>query len=128
MDVHTRSVGVTAGAMLAGAATLVCCVLPAVMVSLGAGAALAALLSAFPQLVWLSEHKVPVFGVATALLVMSGITIWRARQSPCPTDPELGRRCGRLRRVSDVLGTVALLSVITGAAFAFLLPALRGSS
>lgn len=71
MDVHTRSVSVSAGALLAGTATLVCCVLPAIMVSLGAGAALASLVSAFPQLVWLSEHKLVVFAVATALLVAS---------------------------------------------------------
>lgn len=124
MDEHARSVGVAAGAVLAGATTLVCCVLPAVMVSLGAGAALAALVSAFPQLIWLSERKLLVFSIALALLLASGLTLWRTRQLPCPTDPALGRRCNRLRRMSNVLATVALLAVAIGAVFAFLLPAL----
>ena len=124
MDAHARSLGVTVGALLASGATLVCCVLPAVMVSLGAGAALVALVSAFPQLVWLSEHKLLVFGVAGALLAASAILIWRARKLPCPADPVLGRRCGRLRKMSQVLCLVALVSIAAGATFAFLLPAL----
>ena len=41
------------GALLASSGTLVCCVLPAVMVSLGAGATLAGLVTAVPQLIWL---------------------------------------------------------------------------
>ena len=35
-----RTVGASAAALIASSATLVCCVLPAVMVSLGAGAVL----------------------------------------------------------------------------------------
>jgi hypothetical protein len=34
------------------------------MVSLGMGAVLAGLVSDFPQLVWLSKHKIEVFGLA----------------------------------------------------------------
>ncbi len=67
MDPLKRNVGVAFGSLLASSATLVCCVLPAVMVSLGAGAALVGLVSAFPQLVWLSEHKGWVFGIAGAV-------------------------------------------------------------
>ena len=63
-----RRLGLAAGALLASSATLVCCVLPAVLVALGAGAALAGLVTAVPQLVWLSEHKALVFGGAAALL------------------------------------------------------------
>jgi hypothetical protein len=45
------------GSLLFASGTLVCCVLPAVMVALGAGAALAGLVTSVPQLVWLSAHK-----------------------------------------------------------------------
>ena len=57
MNAHGRNAGFVMGSLLASTATLLCCVLPAVMVSIGAGAALMALVSSFPQLVWLSEHK-----------------------------------------------------------------------
>jgi hypothetical protein len=73
MDPHARNLGAVSGSLLASAATLVCCVLPAVMVSLGAGASLVGLVSAFPQLVWLSEHKNLVFAIAAALLLASGV-------------------------------------------------------
>lgn len=124
MDAHARNLGLTTGALLASGATLLCCVLPAVMVSLGAGAALVALISAVPQLVWLSEHKAWVFGVAAVLLLISAAMVLRARQLPCPSDPVLGRRCARLRRVNVVLCGLALVSIAVGATFAFLLPAL----
>jgi hypothetical protein len=56
IDPLWRNVGVAFGTLLASTATLLCCVLPAVLVS------------SFPQLVWLSEHKSGVFAVAGMLL------------------------------------------------------------
>jgi hypothetical protein len=106
--------------------TLVCCVLPAVLVSIGAGATLVGLVSAFPQLVWLSEHKVLVFGIAGALLLISGLLIWRARRLPCPVDPVAARACIRLRRLSAVVYVIALVCFGAGVVFAFVLPALAG--
>ena len=98
-----------------------CCVLPAVMVSLGAGAAVVGLVSAVPQLVWLSQHKVGVFSTAAVLLAASGLLILNARRLPCPVDPLAARSCTRLRRVSAVLYGVSALSLVVGATFAFVL-------
>jgi hypothetical protein len=119
-----RNVGLATAALLAGSGTLVCCVLPATMVALGAGAALAGLVTAVPQLIWLSEHKALVFGVAFAMLALSGALLWRARALPCPADPALAGACARLRRTSIALWCIALLCTTTGAVFAFLLPRL----
>lgn len=107
--------------LLASGGTLVCCVLPAVMVALGAGAALAGLVSAVPQLIWLSEHKVAVFSVAFATLALSGWTLWRSRRLPCPADPQLAIACQRLRRVSIWLWSIAALCTASGFVFAFVL-------
>ncbi|GAB3383932.1 hypothetical protein [Lysobacter fragariae] len=120
-----RNLGVALLTLLASGGTLVCCVLPAVMVALGAGAALAGLVTAVPQLVWLSEHKLAVFGLAFALLVLSGAMLWRARTLPCPADPALARACTRLRHVSVALWSVATACTTLGAVFAFVLPALQ---
>jgi hypothetical protein len=117
-----RNTGLAIGALLASSATLVCCVLPAVLVAIGAGAALAGLVSAVPQLIWLSEHKPLIFGVAGALLAISGSTLWFGRRAACPTDPELARSCQHLRRISAVIYVIALVSFAVGVTFAFLLP------
>lgn len=119
-----RNAGLAVGALLASSATLVCCVLPAVLVAVGAGAALAGLVTAIPQLVWLSEHKPLVFGVAGTLLAISGVALWIGRRAPCPADPKLARSCQRLRRISSIVYTIALASFLLGASFAFLLPVL----
>src|SRR3954470_6576927 len=91
------SFGASAAALLTSSATLVCCVLPAVMVSLGAGAVLVGLVSAVPQLIWLSEHKLLVFGVAAIMLVLSGLMLRKAASLPCPTEPGAAKACERLR-------------------------------
>jgi hypothetical protein len=119
-----RNVGLSLLSLLAAGGTLVCCVLPAVMVALGAGAALAGLVTAVPQLVWLSEHKGLVFGFAAGMLTLSGAMLWRARGLPCPADVKLARTCARLRRISLLLWWIAGLATATGAVFAFVLPSL----
>ena len=114
-----RNALLTGTALLSSAATLVCCVLPAVLVALGAGATLAWLVSAVPQLIWLSAHKALVFGTAGALLIASGLALWRARTLPCPADPRLAQSCAVLRRLSLALYAVAASSFAIGAIFAF---------
>lgn len=119
-----RNLGVAFVTLLASSGTLVCCVLPAVMVALGAGAALAGLVSAVPQLIWLSEHKAGVFAVAFAMLAVSGALLWRARRLPCPADAALALTCARMRRASVSAWVLSLLCTGLGAAFAFVLPLL----
>jgi len=117
-----RNAGLAALALLASSGTLLCCVLPAVMVALGAGAALAGLVTAVPQLVWLSEHKALVFGMAGVLLVVAGVVLWRARRLPCPVDAAQARTCMRLRKWSALLYATALFAFALGVTFAFVLP------
>jgi hypothetical protein len=116
--------GLAFGALLASSATLVCCVLPAALVAVGAGAALAGLVTAVPQLVWLSEHKPLVFGIAGVLLVVSGLALRRGRLAPCPADPALARSCQHVRRISWIIYSIALGSFALGVTFALVLPRL----
>jgi hypothetical protein len=119
---HQRNFGVAVTALIASSATLICCVLPAVLVALGAGAVLVGLVSAVPQLVWLSEHKLLVFGFAAALLMASGALVWNARRLPCPSDPDAARTCMRLRSTSRTLYVIALAAYAVGGLFAFIVP------
>lgn len=108
--------------LFTSAATLVCCALPALMVSLGMGAVLAGLVSDFPQLVWLSKHKIEVFGLAAVLLLVAGVMLWRARYLPCPTDPVQAKACTRLRTISWIIYWFSILIFLTGVFFAFVAP------
>jgi len=119
-----RNLGVALVALIASGGTLVCCVLPAVMVALGAGAALAGLVTNVPQLIWLSLHKALVFGFAGAMLAVSGVLLRSARRMPCPADPALAATCTRLRRASLAVWLAAVGFTALGAFFAFVLPEL----
>jgi hypothetical protein len=100
--------------------TVVCCALPALLVSVGAGAVMASLVTTIPQLVWISEHKIPLFIFAGVMLLISGMTAHLNRRLPCPTDPAQARSCRRVRRWSaGVFGCSAALYAI-GFYFAFI--------
>lgn len=109
-------------ALFASSGTLVCCALPALLVALGAGAALSTLVSVVPGLVWLSEYKAPVFGIAGAMLAFSGALQWRNRFAPCPTDPALRHACLRTRKTSARVYGLSVALYLVGGWFAFLQP------
>lgn len=111
-------------ALFASSGTLVCCALPAFLVTLGAGAALSSLVSVFPQIVWMSEHKAWVFGVATLAMAVAGALQWRNRTAPCPTDPALRDACLRTRRWSSRVYLASVLLLLMGTWFAFVQPLL----
>lgn len=104
--------------------TLICCALPALFVSLGAGATFVSVLGVFPQLIWFSEHKELVFGIAGVCLLVAGFARWKGGVQSCPTDPELARSCGRARAVSGVIYYLSLTLYLTGGFFAFIAPRL----
>ncbi len=108
--------------VFASTGTLVCCALPALLVALGAGAALSGLLVHLPQLVWLSEYKLPLFGFAGAMLAAAGALQWRARQLACPPDAGLAAACSTVRDGSLWVYGVSVLVYVTGFFFAFVLP------
>jgi hypothetical protein len=107
--------------ILSSFSTLVCCALPAALVSIGAGAALASVVTAVPKLVWLSEHKIPLFAFAGLMLALSGVSAYRNRNAPCPADPTQARSCLRLRRWSARIFCFSALLYVIGFFFAFLL-------
>jgi len=108
--------------LFASSSTLVCCALPALLVALGAGAALSSLISVFPQVVWLSEHKVALFAFAGLCMVGSGALQWRNRAAPCPMAPALREACLRTRRTATRVFLFSLTAYVIGGWFAFIQP------
>ncbi|WP_198262927.1 hypothetical protein [sulfur-oxidizing endosymbiont of Gigantopelta aegis] len=74
--------------------TLVCCALPIIFVTLGLGATVAAMTSAFPILVTMSKYKIWVFAFSGFMLLLSGWSMYRPGRQ-CPTDKALGQACSR---------------------------------
>jgi mercuric ion transport protein len=100
--------------------TLICCALPALLVSIGLGATMVGLVSTFPALVILSEHKVLVFSLSFFMLAVSSYMQYRARFLPCPIDPMEARAC-TCARVWSMRVTIFSIVVWTiGAGFALL--------
>jgi len=102
--------------------TLICCALPALLVSVGMGAAVAGLVSSVPQLVWLSEHKVWVFLFSGVLLIMSGLALYKTKDLPCPVDPRKREACIRGRKLSSAILILTAICFSVGLFFAFLAP------
>ena len=119
MIVEQTARGITWVTLAASASTLVCCALPALLVALGAGAVLASAVSAFPQLVWISEHKTEVFLIAGVMLSVAGLLQWRAKSLPCPIDVAQRDACMRSRKISLVIYWLSVAIFAIGGFFAF---------
>lgn len=106
--------------------TLLCCALPALLVSLGLGAVMAGLASNVPGLVFVSEHKVVFFSFAGLMLLANGIWLWKNRNAPCPVDPALRDVCIQGRRFSKAIYFASLAIFFVGTFFAYLAPGILG--
>jgi len=100
--------------------TLLCCALPALLVTLGMGAALAGFVGAVPWITVVSEQKVYVFAGAGVMLALSTLMQWRARNAPCPVDPLKAKACMRLRKASWTILIFSIIVYLVGFFFAFL--------
>jgi hypothetical protein len=74
-----------------------------------------------PQLVWISEHKIPLFAFAGLMLVLSGVSTYRNRRAPCPVDPVQAKSCLRLRRLSARIFYLSSILYLIGFFFAFVI-------
>ncbi len=100
--------------------TLLCCALPALLVSLGLGASMITLTKAIPQITWIGEHKNYVFSFAFLMLIISSVLTYKNRNAPCPIDPRLRDACLRGRKYSKNVLILGWLLLSVGFFFAYL--------
>lgn len=100
--------------------TLLCCALPALLVTLGMGAALAGFISTVPWITAISEYKKLVFATSGVMLALAAFMQWRARNAPCPADPAQAKACNRLRLASKIILGFSIMIYLIGFFFAFL--------
>lgn len=113
-------------ALFASTGTLFCCALPSLLVALGMGATMAGLVTAVPQLVWLSQYKALVFGVSGLMILIASYLQYRSRFETCPTDPKLAKACTSARIWSHWILAISGIIWVTGAFFAFAAPYVLG--
>lgn len=112
------------GALVLATGTLLCCALPILLVTLGMGATVAALVSAAPWLVALSHYKGWMFAISAVGLVAAGFFLYRPGRT-CPTEPRLARLCAIADRWNRRVLTLAGVLWVVGAFSAYVLLPLR---
>lgn len=117
--IYLKTILIESVALLGSLGTMLCCALPALLVSIGAGAVMASLVTTVPQVVWLSEHKGLLFMFAGMMLVISGVTTYLNRRAPCPADPTQAKSCRRMRRFVATVFMTSLALYAIGFYFAF---------
>ena len=110
--------------LLSSSSSLICCAIPALLVSLGAGSALASIVSIFPQITWISENKDLIFILSTLMLVAGGLLQWKMRATACPTDSNLREACTQTRNTSKAIYLISVIILAVGAWFAYVQPLL----
>jgi hypothetical protein len=115
-------------ALFASFGTLLCCALPALLVTLGLGATVAWAVTELPWLPAVSRRKEWVFLGAGLLLlgnlayVRVAVPRLRARGAVCP--PDEAAACARADRWARTVLGVSLAVYLSGALVAFVLPLL----
>lgn len=117
---QTRGALISFLSLFTSMATLLCCALPALLVTLGLGASLAGLVSAAPWITGISIYKLEIFLISGGLLILSTYLLIRGRKAPCPIDPVKTQACKRLRKLNVIFTLLAWLVYITGFFFAFI--------
>ena len=101
-------------------ATLTCCALPILLVTVGLGTAVASIASSAPWLITLSMYKGWVFSVAGIMIVASAWAVYRPGRV-CPADPELAAACARADKWNKRFIWISAAMWFTGLFAAYLL-------
>jgi len=110
--------------LIASSSTLICCALPALFVTLGAGATLASIVNIFPELIIISKYKIYISIFTLLFLIIAGILIKKASLQPCPTDPNLRDICMKTRKRSRVIYLTSVFIFTFASVFTYIIPTL----
>tara|TARA_B100000035_G_scaffold183905_1_gene156975 strand:- start:1932 stop:2309 length:378 start_codon:yes stop_codon:yes gene_type:complete len=108
--------------LIISSSTLICCALPAIFVTLGAGATLASLTNIFPQLIIISQYKVLISSITLIILLVAGVMIKKSDAMPCPVDPNLKTICLKTRKNSKILYYLSVIIFASASVFTYLVP------
>tara|TARA_B100000965_G_C19454000_1_gene696608 strand:+ start:425 stop:790 length:366 start_codon:yes stop_codon:yes gene_type:complete len=108
--------------LFASSSSLICCAIPAIFITLGAGAAFANLILVFPFLIILSKYKVYISALTFIIITLAGYINYKVYLLPCPTDPELGKICMKTRKNSRYIYYFSVMLFIFATIFTYIAP------
>jgi len=104
--------------------TLICCALPALLVTLGLGAVLAGIFSSFPFIITLSNYKELTFVIAASLIGLNFFLVYRKRideNADCEiTGEEQETSCDTASRWSKRILWISAIMLLVGLFMAYL--------
>ena len=89
---------------------------------IGAGAAFASFISVFPSLITLSIYKIELTLIAFTTMGIAGYFNFKSYTAPCPIDPELRKKCMRLRKQSRFIFYLSCGILIVATLFTYVVP------
>ena len=101
--------------------TLICCVIPAILVTLGLGSVLVSILGSFPFLITISQNKNIVFAVAGSILTLNGFILWKQKKDLATNCDGI---CSIKRKFSAPLFIISVALFVVASCITFLIPAL----
>ena len=108
--------------LFASTSTLICCALPALFVTLGAGASFASLISVFPFLIVLSRYKIAISLFALIMIIIAGVMNYKTAKMPCPIDPGVGKTCMQTRKRARSVYYISTAIFICASIFTYVVP------
>ena len=109
-------------ALLSSSSTLLCCALPAILVSMGAGAVFANIISVAPALTVVSRFKIEITIATLIILIVVGVLHSKTAKMPCPADPTLGKACLNSRKRSRIVYYLCCIVFAIASTFTFIVP------
>lgn len=81
---------------------MLCCVIPAILVSLGLGSTLATFLNHYPIFIKISEYKNYIFIFVFLILIINGFILYTNKNRSCDIN-SLEQECTEVKSVSLIL-------------------------
>ena len=105
--------------LFTSSATLICCALPILLVTLGLGAVSASLFSTLPFLVVLAQQKLFIF-IGSGILIIGGAWALFRPNRVCPTDSELAKICDQAHQFNKRIWWLSMMLWLIGFTAAYL--------
>ncbi|MAW07783.1 MAG: hypothetical protein CME61_05815 [Halobacteriovoraceae bacterium] len=102
--------------------TLLCCALPVTLVTIGMGASFASLTTAFPQIIWLTNHKEELFIITAILLMVSYFMMKRSEKMACPIDLDQREMCQTSKSTTNKVFWATVIVYVIGLLFSYVIP------
>ena len=100
--------------------TLLCCALPALLVTIGAGGVMVSIYTNVPGYITFVQNKNLLFVLVAVLLLINGLILWLNRNASCPVDAKKAEVCMKSRKLARIIYFISLGIYFIGFFFSYL--------